>query len=182
MDILNSIEQESGLFVFERWRQRPEIALNDERFKGPEKVIEIKDVNEGLKSLYEVLNADTRNEAIIFDLGSHVKEDQLYSILEAKAINRIHQYKIFDWDEYQICVALIPEMLFEKPEVNLILIIGLADSHFVSSRRDIDKTHFTNERHVRQQIARLNHSLEPYDNLYCLIDYDKYEAFKPRRS
>ena len=110
------------------------------------------------------LHPNEQNQVLILDCDGDIKVDKIMqNCTEPKDLeNRIRLYRIFDWDEYQMTLALLPDLLFELPQVNMIVIDGLSNPYLTLDTKKLQHGSLT------QHISRLHSILEPY-NVTCVI-------------
>ena len=110
------------------------------------------------------LHPNEQNQVLILDCDGAIKVDKIMkNCKDPKDFeNRIHLHRIFDWDEYQMTLALLPDLLFKFPLVNMIVIDGLSNPYLTSDNKK------QQHRNSNQHISRLYSILEPY-NVTCVI-------------
>jgi len=165
--------QESGLAVFERWRSRPPIfcCLNQgmPNWDMSGRFVEISGpcnkTNLVLKIATSAISSGQKNEVLVLDCDSGFKMDRIVKSIDPKDFVRLRLFRIFDWDEYQMALAVLPELLFQTPQLNMIVIDGLSNPYLIQDQK---KQHGG----VTQQIFRILSILEPY-NITCVITVPK---------
>jgi len=172
MSSADGFVQESGLAVFERWRNRPSVSccLNKKisNLDITGKIIEISGPYNKTKMACKIaksaLHPGEQNQVLILDCDGGIKVDQIMqNHTEQKDLeNRISLYRIFDWNEYQMALARLPDLLFKLPQVNMILIDGLSNPYLSLDTKKLQHGNLT------QHISRLHSILEPY-NVTCVV-------------
>ena len=105
------------------------------------------------------INLGQQNQILILDCDGRIKADSINQSVEAKDFNRVRFHRIFDWNDYQMALAMLPEIIFQLPQLNMIVIDGLSNPYFVQER----KMQHGSSSNMSQQISRLYSILEPHN-------------------
>lgn len=170
---MDSIPQENGLIAFERWRKRPPLEIHQKIFDHP-RVVEIVGTPQSGRTfltrqmIKKALDPNKDNEVLVIDCENGINGVNLK--LEEKQLERVHLYRVFDWNDYQTTLALIPQILCQSPLINLILVDGLDSTYMLKDRNKQERTKLNCDRFMRQQISRLGQQiLEAYPSVCCAL-------------
>ena len=172
MDILSTIEQESAVLASEKWKKRPQIVLLQE--EEPNLV-----TKEGTVIQYTAICAMTKagfyhfvissalecgGDVLMIDLDSSVKMGYLlesFSVTELK--DRVHIYKAYNWQSFNTLFNLIPQLMFEHPDVAAVIVNGLNNPYFYFQKRKSDKKVISKDNFAYQQLANINQAFRLYN-------------------
>ena len=172
MDILSTIEQEPAVLASEKWKKRPRIVLLQE--KEPNLVTE-----EGTLIQYTAICAMTKaafyrfvvssalecgGDVLMLDLDSSVKMGfllEFFSVRELK--DRVHIYKAYNWQSFNTLFHLIPQLMFEHPNVAAVIVNGLNNPYFYFQKRKFDKKIISKDNFAHQQLAKINQAFTVYN-------------------
>ena len=170
MEIQASIEQENAALASEKWRSRPQIDMQQKfsfEVDTPNSMIQVSApcAKTKLTFLQVLVNAaiEIGGEVLIIDCDNSIKCGLLLQYFSSEQLATcVHFYKIDQWETFCTFANIIPQLMFQLPNVAAIVVSGICNPYFYHQKRRCDKQILSMTQFVNQQLDAMRRKFRYY--------------------
>lgn len=171
MEILESIEQENAALASEKWRSRPQIDMQ-QKFS-----LEVETPNSMILQVFApcartklsflkvLVNASIGcgGEVLIIDCDNSIKSGLLLKYFSSEQLATcVHFYEIDQWENFCTFANIIPQLMFQLPNVAAVVFSGISNPYFYHQKRRCDKQILSMAQFVNQQLDTIRRKFRYY--------------------
>ena len=168
MEILTSIEQENAAQASEKWRSRPQIDMQNKfSLESVNSIVQVSVPCAKTKSAFlkVVVSASLERggELLIVDCDNSIKSGMLVKSFSSEQLEDcIHFYKIDKWETFCTFADMIPQLMFQHPNVAAIVFSGITNPYFYHQKRRCDRQILSMAQFTNHQLEKIRRHFRHY--------------------